>query len=84
MPTYDYRCKSCEHQFTRMTKMDDRDVPTTEPCPECGKLEVFKCINAVSFSYSGTGARTTDHFNDRLKEMKKRAGKGNTLSDHIR
>jgi putative FmdB family regulatory protein len=33
---YDYRCSSCEHTFEEILKMDDREKPTKEPCPECG------------------------------------------------
>lgn len=35
MPTYDYQCSSCNHQFERLLKIADMHLPTTEPCPEC-------------------------------------------------
>lgn len=35
MPTYDFRCSSCENHYTRILSMSDRDTPTT--CPECGE-----------------------------------------------
>ena len=42
MPTYDYRCKACEHLFKEVHMMNDHLQPTKEPCPECGKKEVAK------------------------------------------
>lgn len=42
MPTYDYRCGSCDHLFESVQMMADDMKPTKEPCPECGKKEVTK------------------------------------------
>jgi putative FmdB family regulatory protein len=37
MPTYEYKCQNCQHQFEIEQSMSD--VPLTE-CPECsGKIE---------------------------------------------
>lgn len=36
MPQYTYKCKECEAYFDRFYTMDERHVPTQEPCPECG------------------------------------------------
>ncbi len=35
MPQYDYRCNKCEHEFLRVLRMDNREEPLSEPCPEC-------------------------------------------------
>jgi putative FmdB family regulatory protein len=35
MPTYEYRCTKCNHEFEDMLPVNDRDIPTTKPCPEC-------------------------------------------------
>lgn len=37
MPTYDYQCKECQHHFTDLLKMDDRNQPCQSPCPNCKK-----------------------------------------------
>ena len=42
MPTYSYKCESCEHEFESLQKMNDRDNPTQESCPACGKLSVIR------------------------------------------
>ena len=33
MPTYEYRCLSCNNEFERFQKMSDAPV---QVCPECG------------------------------------------------
>jgi len=32
MPIYEYRCKDCEHEFTKMQSIKDDSIPE---CPEC-------------------------------------------------
>lgn len=44
MPTYDYECEECEHQFERTHKMTE---DYKDGCPECGHKKVKKVfINA--------------------------------------
>ena len=51
MPFYDYQCKKCEHSFNTFKKIDDRNVPTMEKCPSCGKSGcVEMLIGAPGFS----------------------------------
>lgn len=50
MPTYDYRCQSCGHDFTVMHKISD---PAPE-CPEChGEARKKLCAPAVHGKDSG-------------------------------
>ena len=42
MPTYDYECKSCEHQVIDV-KQGFNDEPLSL-CPECSKEELFRII----------------------------------------
>jgi len=72
MPLYEYKCKTCEHESTQMHRIDDRRIPTSEPCVECGELSVEFVISTPMVVYSNAGSmKTTDSFNDRLKEIKK-------------
>ena len=40
MPTYEYECRECNHQFESFQWLENRNVPTKEPCPCCGKKKV--------------------------------------------
>lgn len=56
MPTYEYRCKDCDHEFeARQAFSDD---PLTE-CPSCGG-PVKKKFGAVGISFKGSGFYKTD------------------------
>ena len=43
MPTYEYRCLSCEHQFERFQRMSDEPVKECEVCGEPVKRLLFPC-----------------------------------------
>lgn len=46
MPTYNYLCNSCGEEFDRFNSIAERNVPTEEPCPSCGKETVSMKIGA--------------------------------------
>ena len=49
MGTYTYQCKQCEHEFSNFSKMSDREVPLSEPCPECKETgHVIQTIKSVN------------------------------------
>lgn len=56
MPTYDYRCKNCGHEFE--IHQSFKDDPLTE-CPEC-KGELRKVFSNVSISFKGSGFYKND------------------------
>lgn len=35
MPTYSYKCTSCNHEFTELNSINNSDETK---CPECGEL----------------------------------------------
>lgn len=37
MPTYEYKCNGCGHQFDSMKSVGEREAPCAEPCPQCKK-----------------------------------------------
>lgn len=67
MPTYEYQCASCGHQFEAFQKIND--APITE-CPQCHKNDVTKLISAANFQLKGTGWYATD-FRDKGKPKPK-------------
>jgi putative FmdB family regulatory protein len=58
MPTYEYKCVSCEEIFERFHKMTD---PPMKKCPVCGS-KVKKVISGgVGIIFKGSGFYTTDY-----------------------
>lgn len=57
MPTYEYRCVSCGHQFEAIHKMADDPLKT---CPECNRDELERLVSAAGFQLKGTGWYVTD------------------------
>jgi len=52
MPTYEYLCEKCEHEFEREQRISDPPVKT---CPECRSRRVKKLISRTSFVLKGGG-----------------------------
>ena len=58
MPTYDYRCLSCKHQYEVVQKMSDSP---RKRCPKCGK-KVERLIGAgAGLLFKGSGFYITDY-----------------------
>ena len=39
MPMYDYKCNECSHLWEENLTMSNRDLPCSNPCPNCGKTD---------------------------------------------
>jgi len=60
MPTYEYECKSCKHNFEVFQAMSD---PPLTDCPECGK-EIRRLIfGGAGVIFKGSGFYITDKGN---------------------
>jgi putative FmdB family regulatory protein len=57
LPTYEYRCVSCEHQFERFQRMSDDPVMECEVCGEPVKRLLFP----VAIHFKGNGFYSTDY-----------------------
>lgn len=57
MPTYEYRCDDCEHQFEVFQRMSDAAV---EECESCGS-PVRRLLFPVAIHFKGSGFYTTDY-----------------------
>jgi len=57
MPTYEYRCKSCEHGFDIVQAFSDDAL--TE-CPSCGEPTLKKVFGNVGITFKGSGFYKTD------------------------
>lgn len=56
MPTYDYRCRDCDHEFEIHQSMSEDAL--TE-CPACGG-DLRKVFSAVGISFKGSGFYKND------------------------
>ena len=52
MPTYEYACGKCGHEFEREQRITEDPVKT---CPECRSRKVERLISATSFVLKGGG-----------------------------
>ena len=65
MPTYEYRCKCCEHEFELFQSMTDEPLNI---CPECGG-EVERLIGTGGgLIFKGSGFYITDNRSDSYKK----------------
>ena len=90
MPWYDFQCRSCDHEFTEVLKMDDRDKPTRKKCPGCGRKTVSKLIGNVvmgdAVNLDGGGERPDDSYREVISRINEREGIKGTryeLSDRM-
>ncbi len=59
MPTYEYRCDVCEHQFEEMQSM--KDEPLTK-CPKCKKKKLRRLFGTgAGLLFKGSGFYITDY-----------------------
>ncbi len=59
MPTYDYRCDGCGHEFERFQSMTAKVLRT---CPECGERKLKRLIGAGgAVIFKGSGFYQTDY-----------------------
>jgi putative FmdB family regulatory protein len=52
MPTYEYQCEKCGHEFERDQRITD---PPVKKCPSCRASRVKRLISATSFVLKGGG-----------------------------
>ena len=52
MPTYEYLCEKCGHEFEREQRITEPPIRT---CPECRGRKVKKLISQTSFVLKGGG-----------------------------
>ena len=59
MPTYQYECQACGHDFEEQQTMSD---PKLTECPKCGKKKLVRLIGSGSgMIFKGSGFYETDY-----------------------
>jgi putative FmdB family regulatory protein len=70
MPTYDYECDACGHEFELFQGIND---PVQRKCPKCGKLKLRRLFGTgAAVVFKGSGFYQTDY---RSESYKKAAAK---------
>ena len=78
MPTYEYRCTSCGHEFEVFQKMTD---PPKKRCPQCrGKVEK-KLSAGAGLLFKGSGFYITDYRSEDYKKKARSESAGGSSSD---
>ena len=78
MPTYEYRCPSCQTEFEKFQRMSDE--PGAE-CPNCGAPAERKLSGGAGLLFKGSGFYITDYRSDSYKKAAKAEGSGGGGSD---
>ncbi len=81
MPTYEYRCAACDHEFELFQSMS---ASHKRKCPECGRLKLERLIGTgAAVIFKGSGFYQTDYRSESYKkaaEKDKKAASGDTKS----
>jgi len=52
MPTYDFRCRACDHKFTKLVPLAEREHVQ---CPVCGAMGAQQLFTGFLFAKKGAG-----------------------------
>ena len=79
MPTYQYRCPSCGHEFEQFQSITDNPV---ESCPKCGSTPQRLISGGAGLLFKGSGFYITDYRSESYKAAaKKEESPGKSNSD---
>lgn len=66
MPTYDYECKNCDHNWEVFQSIKAKPI---RKCPECGKLKAKRMIGTgAGIIFKGSGFYETDYRSSAYKK----------------
>ena len=66
MPTYEYACESCGHQFEAFQPITARPL---KKCPQCAKMRLHRLIGAGGgVIFKGSGFYQTDYRSESYKK----------------
>src|ERR1041385_7402408 len=69
MPTYEYKCEACGHQFEKFQSITAAPI---KKCPECGKAKVHRLIGTgAGLLFKGSGFYITDYRSESYKDAAK-------------
>jgi putative FmdB family regulatory protein len=69
MPTYEYACQQCGHQFEQFQSITAKPL---KKCPECGKNSLQRLIGTgAGILFKGSGFYATDYRSESYQQGKK-------------
>ena len=76
MPTYDYKCEACNHEWELFQSMNDSPV---KRCPKCKKQKAKRLMGlGAGLIFKGTGFYETDYKKKTGGESKESTSKSNS------
>ena len=70
MPTYEYQCDACEHNFDEFQSMSEEPL---KKCPECGRKKLRRVYGAgAAILFKGSGFYQTDYRSESYKSAAKK------------
>jgi putative FmdB family regulatory protein len=74
MPTYDYECDACGHQFELFQSIKEDPI---KKCPECKKSKVRRLLGTgAAIVFKGSGFYQTDYRSESYKKRAKADSEG--------
>jgi putative FmdB family regulatory protein len=69
MPTYEYRCDACEHNFDEFQSFSEAPL---KKCPKCGKSRLRRVFGSgAAVIFKGSGFYQTDYRSESYKSAAK-------------
>src|SRR5262245_19108016 len=69
MPTYEYHCDACEHNFDEFQSMSEEPL---KKCPKCGKKKLRRVFGGgAAIIFKGSGFYQTDYRSESYKNAAK-------------
>lgn len=79
MPTYDYECDACGHEFELFQSISE---PVKRKCPECKKQKLRRLFGTgAAVVFKGSGFYETDYRSESYKKGAEKAKKATEKSD---
>src|SRR5262245_4791654 len=69
MPTYEYQCDACDHNFDEFQSINDKPL---KKCPQCGKNKLRRVFGAgAAVLFKGSGFYQTDYRSESYQKAAK-------------
>jgi putative FmdB family regulatory protein len=82
MPTYEYECTACGHEFEKFQSIKAAPI---KKCPECGKQKVKRLIGiGAGLLFKGSGFYITDYRSEAYNKSAKADASPSTSADDAR